>query len=892
MSHSLDSVGHGVVPYDPFAGPAISLSIASTEAQREIWTGTQMGRDASLAFNEAVRLRLVGSLDVAALRTALSQLIARHESLHATFSPDGLTMFVVDAVALDLPLRDFSSLDAHARARALQSLLTNVVSDAFDLEHGPLLRGELVRIAADEHELVLSAHHIVCDGWSWGVIATELSTLYTAQRTGSAAVLPSAERFSDYSREETAAAVAQARGDDQRYWTQQFAGTLPVLDLPGDRARPLLKTYVSGREDYLISAEIVRAVKVAGAKAGSSMFATLLSGYATLMHRLSGHDDLVIGVPSAGQSASGHEGLIGHCVNMLPMRIRADATMGADALLAQVRTTSLDAFEHQGIGFGKLLELLPILRDPSRLPLVSVIFNLDRTMPASAMPFDGLKPELLSVPRVCENFDLFVNAVDGDAGITLECQYNGDLFDASTVRRWLASYEQLLASFAAAPHTPIGKLVILAEADRAALARCNQTDLDVPRDVLVHEMVAAQSVRTPDAVAVEFNGTPLSYAALDARANQLAHLLRRRGASRGSLVGVCLDRTPELLIGVLAILKCGAGYVPLDPNYPQDRLSFMATDAALKVLLTDSRIAAELSLDAASVVHLDSDASELTAQPTTALPRDELAAGPEDTAYAIYTSGSTGKPKGVLVPHRSVVNLLASVQREPGLTSADTMLAITTLSFDIAVSELILPLTVGARIVLSSRETASDGALLQQLIEARGVTFIDATPVTYRLLLAAGWRGSQALRVICTGEAMPKDLAQTLTECAREVWNGYGPTETTVWSTFARITAPVERVLIGFPVANTRIRIVDAQGEQVPIGVAGEMLIGGRGVTRGYLNRPDLTAEKFLPSTHAPGQMEYRTGDLVRLLPNGELECLGRKDNQVKVRGLDRKSVV
>ena len=885
MSQPIDSAGNGNAPFDPFAGPAIALSVASTEAQREIWTATQMGRDGSLAFNEAVRLRLLGALDAAALRDALTQLIARHESLHATFSPDGLMMLVVDPAPLAMPMQDLSAHTPAQRVRELETVLRQVVSDEFDLEHGPLLRGTLVRLDAAEHELVLSAHHIVCDGWSWGVIASELAALYTARLTGTAAVLSPIERFTDFAREEALAAAAPARADDQRYWLQQFSGALPELDLPGDRARPALKSYVAGREDHLIQSDVVRAVRAAGAKAGSSMFATLLSGFATLMYRLSGQDDLVIGVPSAGQSATGHEGLIGHCVNMLPMRIRADATAAADVLLAQVRTTSLDAFEHQALGFGKLLELLPIRRDPARLPLVSVIFNLDRTMPASAMPFEGLRPELLSVPRVCENFDLFVNAVAGDAGITLECQYNSDLFDAATVRRWMGNYEQLLASFAATPQMAIGKLAILTDTDRAALARCNQTELDVPADLLVHEMVEAQALRTPAATAVEFNGASVSYAALNARANQIAHVLRQRGAGRGSLVGLCLDRTPDLLVGLLAILKSGAGYVPLDPNYPQDRLSFMASDAALKVLLTDSRIADELSLSASSVLCLDSDAALVAAQPTTALERDALTAGSEDTAYVIYTSGSTGTPKGVLVPHRAVVNLLASVQREPGMTAADTMLAITTLSFDIAVSELLLPLSVGARIVLASRETASDGSMLQQLIERRGVTFIDATPATYRLLLAAGWRGNQALRLICTGEAMPKDLAQTLTTCAREVWNGYGPTETTVWSTFARVTAPVERVLIGYPVANTRIQILDTAGQQVPVGVAGEMFIGGRGVTRGYLNRPELTAERFIADPDVAGQLLYRTGDLVRLLPTGELECLGRTDNQVKVRG-------
>ncbi|MDZ7630721.1 MAG: amino acid adenylation domain-containing protein [Gemmatimonadaceae bacterium] len=392
--------------------------------------------------------------------------------------------------------------------------------------------------------------------------------------------------------------------------------------------------------------------------------------------------------------------------------------------------------------------------------------------------------------------------------------------------------------------------------------------------------------RTPEAIAVEFQQERVSYRDLNARANRLAHHLRTLGVRPGALVGLCLERTPDLLVALLAALKSGAGYVPLDPNYPVDRLAYMAGDAALAVLITDTRLAGELALPAAATVRIDADEAAIAACSAANPVTESDDADPETTApYVIYTSGSTGRPKGVLVPHRSVVNLLASVRREPGLTGADTVLAITTLSFDIAVSEVILPLTVGARIVLASRETASDGAMLMELVESTGVTFIDATPATYRLLLASGWSGSPTLRVICTGEAMPLDLAQKLTSCAADVWNGYGPTETTVWSTFARVTPPVKRVLIGRPVANTVVHILDAAGQQVPIGVPGEMFIAGSGVTKGYLNRPDLTSERFAPDPAAPGRLIYRTGDLVRLLPNGELECLGRNDNQVKVRG-------
>ncbi len=878
-SHEQDAA-----PFDPFAGPAIALGCPTTESQREVWAAAQMSREASLAYTEAVMLALRGRLDVHALRAAITALCARHESLRATFTPDGLTMLVGEPAQVMLPLVDLTALDDAARHLRRTRLLDDAVREPFDLERGPLVRFMILRHEAQHHEVLIAAHHIICDGWSFGVIASDLATLYDAQLHGAAAPPPAA-RFTQYAARACTAARSSVRAVDERHWLDQFSGTLPVLDLPSDRVRPARRTFEAGREDLLIPAPLAGAVRAAGARTGSSLFVTLLGGFATLLHRLTGQDDLVIGVPSAGQAASGDEGLVGHCVNTLPVRVQVPPDARVSAMLNALRASTLDAAEHQQLGLGSLLARLPVARDPSRPPLVAVIFNLDRALPASAISFSGIVASMTTVPRAYENFELFVNAVETQAGIVLECQYSAALFDAATVRRWLASYVVLLQGMAKSTDTDVGALPLLTDADHEALARCNQTALEVPFDACVHDLIAAQMLRTPGAVAVQQDGAVVTYADLDTRANRLAHHLRSLGAARGTLVGLCLDRTPDLLVGLLAILRSGAGYVPLDPSYPVDRLAFMARDAALAVLLTDAHQATALALPAAAVVRIDADAAAIAACPSTPLPIGIASARPDDIAYVIYTSGSTGRPKGVLVPHCAVVNLLCSVQREPGLSAEDVVLAITTLSFDIAVSEVLLPLTVGARIVLASRETASDGAQLAALIADSGVTFIDATPATYRMLLASGWRGGPTVRLICTGEAMPRDLAQQLVACVRDVWNGYGPTETTVWSTFARITSPVERILIGRPIANTRIRVVDARRQQVPVGVAGELLIGGRGVTSGYLHRSDLTAERFIDDPASPGARCYRTGDLVRLLPTGELECLGRNDHQVKVRG-------
>jgi len=877
------------IAFDPFAGPEIERSSPTTDGQREIWTAVQMGGNASLAYNEAVTLRLRGTVDPNALRIAIDAIVARHECLRATVSRDGLTMLVAPPAPAAIAWRDLTTLSSDARDESLRDIGDAAVRTPFDLESGPLAQITVAVLAPDDYVLLIAAHHIICDGWSFGVLAADLGRAYESElssRSGSATpVRDDAERFTDYAASLRTAEATTAQVNDERFWVTCFATTPEPVELPTDRARPASKSYSSAREDYHFSADVTRSVKALGATIGSSLFATMLAGWSALLARLSGQDDLVVGIASAGQVAAQRPELVGHCVNTLPIRVQPMSALPFDQFVGRVRSATLDAIEHQGVGFGRIVERLAIPRDPSRLPLVSVVFNLDRALTAEKLAFGGLAVSLNSIPRVAENFDLFVNAVEVSDGMVLECQYNTDLFDGATVRRWLASYERLLRSAVAAPPTPVGRLAIRTPEDDATLARCNDAALAVPANLLVHDMIETQVRANPSRVAVDAGDAVLTYGELEALANQIARTLRAAGVKRGALVGLAVERTPTLLAALFGILKSGAGYVPLDTSYPAERLQAMADDAGLAALVTEESVLRDVTLTAPFVLSLDGDADSIAAYSTDPLPFDSQSATPDDTAYVIFTSGSTGRPKGVLVPHRSIVNLLMSVQITPGLSSDDVVLAITTLSFDIAVSELVLPLTVGARIVLTTRDTASDGAVLRAVIESRGVTFIDATPATYRLLVAAGWMGGKRLRLICTGEALPSELARELLPRASELWNGYGPTETTVWSTFARVEAPVRRVLIGRPVANTRIAIRDRQGELVPVGVPGELFIGGQGVATGYLGRPDLTAERFSVDTDVKTRRWYRTGDLVRLLPTGELECLGRTDDQVKVRG-------
>ena len=879
------------VDYDPFAGPALARVVPTTEPQREVWLADRLGREASLAYNLSISLRFSGELKLDALHGALQDLVQRHESLRTTISANGEALYIAADLTLNVPLTDHSAIGAPGGPKqdmAIAAARQRAVETPFDLEHGPLFRAEIHKLGPDDHLLMVTAHHIVCDGWSYGVMMRDLASLY-AGRAGAPAtgVLGPAASFGDYALARNAAEGGTESVTDEAYWLSRFTGVIPTLDLPTDRARSAWRTFTSRREDYVLDAVLVSELRKTGSRHGASLFATLLGGFAAVLQRIAGTYDVVVGVPAAGQSVGGHDNLIGHCVNLLPLRLGIDAATPMTALIAATQTAVLDAYEHQAYTFGTLLKKLAMERDPSRLPLVSVMFNLDQALNADTLGFPGLKATFASTPRSYENFELFVNAVRLQGALHLECQYNADLFDGATVRRWLACYETLLRAACSAADTPLGQLAVVSDEDRRLLAVWNQTSRAFSRTALVHELTEAQASRAPARTAVTWQGSALSYGALDARANRIAHCLRSRGVRRGTLVGLHIDRQPDMIAAALAVLKAGAAYVPLDPSYPDERLAFMAQDAGLSVLITEAARASPLAWPRERSLYIDTDQAEISAQPATRLPRDHDAATPEDPALVIYTSGSTGKPKGVRVPHRAVVNFLESMAREPGLSAGDRLVAVTTLSFDIAVNEIFLPLSVGAQIVLAAHTDTMDGAVLSELLERSRATVMQATPGTWRLLIQAGWRGGGQFKALCGGEALSSDLAAQLLERTGSLWNMYGPTETTVWSTCLHLSGLAPGISIGRPIANTSVWILDEQLQMCPIGVPGEICIGGDGVTLGYLERPELTAERFIadPFSDSHGARLYRTGDRGRWLATGLVEHLGRLDFQVKVRG-------
>ncbi|UOR05309.1 amino acid adenylation domain-containing protein [Hymenobacter aerilatus] len=865
--------------FNPFAGPEMVRVVPITEAQAEIWVACIVGGDdASRAYNESVSLRLTGVLDRAALRQALHQLVRRHEALRSAFSADGQYMCVFREVPIEL---SFQNVAHHTAAEQIELVAAYVRQDArhlFDLLDGPLLKAGLLQLAPAEHELVLTAHHIICDGWSLAILLQELGHLYSAHVQGLFPDLPAAPLFSDYADEQLLFNRSADYQAVESYWLGQYADVVPAVTLPTDAPRPTTRTYKSSRADYPLAPDLVAGLKALGQRHGCSFVTTLLAAFEVWLHRQTGQQDLVVGLPAAGQALLEKQNLIGHCVNLLPLRSHPTPTAQFTDYLQQRKMALFDAYEQQQLTFGSLLKKLNIPRNLGRIPLVPVMFNVDLGM-ANGVQFQGLNYTLRSNPRVYEAFELFLNISGTEQALVLEWSYNTTLFEAATIARMMTEFEELVQAIVQNPTMPLGRPAPASTVSDAAYRQLNATAQPYPSEATLFQLITAQAQATPQQTAIRFGDTEVSYAALLRRAEQVAGYLMAQGVCTGDVVGLAVERSPELLVALLAIMRCGAAYVSLDVAYPAERLAFMLTDSGAAFVLTAGSVVLDLATSA-TVLRLEDADTSRTPLPALDLPSDTL-------LYILYTSGSTGRPKGVAVTHRNVVNFLLSMQQQPGITAADTLLALTTISFDIAGLELFLPLISGATILLADTETARDGRALLQLMQTAGVTLMQATPATWRMVLEAGWEQPLPLTALCGGEALLPELAARLAAKCQAVWNMYGPTETTIWSSVQQVTGSEEVITIGRPIANTQFYVLDEQQQLVPAGEVGELCIAGDGVACGYWHRPDLTAERFIadPFAATPGALLYRTGDLGCLLPTGELQCLGRLDQQVKIRG-------
>lgn len=848
----------------------IAAVIESSEPQREIFMAVTAGGDeANLAYNESMLLAVDGQLDAELFEQALEQLVLRHDALRATFNRYGTQLCIHRRLK-----PGFRVVDA-TQAADPQAVIDRerlaAVSEPFDLARGPLLRVALIQCAGQRSVAMLTFHHIVCDGWSTAILFEDLAELYSSLVEKRPALLAKSETYLQYLQWLQSNDYRRLKNLDEDYWAAKFANGHPLLDLPADNPRPPVRTFRSVRFDRKLDRELVTALKKTGASLRSSFVSTLLTGFVVWLHRLSGDNAFVVGMPAAGQSIESIDRLIGHCVNTLPIRCQIDPALSFAQNLQQVRDGLFETYDHQRLTFGSLVARLGLRRDPSRVPLVPILFNIDQGI--RPLAFAGASATAVSNPRVAESFELFLNATESQGELLLECQYNADLYQGETITRWLQTFEQLLRQIVGDPQRALQAYVSQTAQDKALWQTLNATAAEYPRQACLHQILSDAMARQATAN-VYCGDSVVSHAVLDQRSGRIAETLRQQGVKPGDFVGICMQRSLDMLASLLGVLKAGAAYVPLDPDYPAERLNLMIKDAGLATLVMQGELPEGLNTAAlarivdVSAIAVDGECYSVNVKP-------------QSPAYMIYTSGSTGVPKGVIVPHGTVLNFLFSMAKAPGLSAQDHLLAVTTISFDIAVLELYLPLLVGANLTIAAREDTKDGFRLLSCLQQRSISVMQATPSTWRLLFAAGWEGSAGFKVLTGGEALSPTLAEELCDVAGEVWNMYGPTETTVWSTVAKIRKG-EPVTLGQPIANTSLALVDANGMDVPVGVPGELLIGGEGVTLGYWQRPALNDDRFIVRN---GVRFYKTGDLARLTADGRLYYLSRIDNQVKLRG-------
>ncbi|MFL5543021.1 MAG: amino acid adenylation domain-containing protein, partial [Longimicrobiaceae bacterium] len=864
-------------------------------AQRRMWFLDRL--EPGALYNSPLALRVRGALDAGALEGALAEVVRRHESLRSVIRAE--TGAEAEQVVLPpgpflLPANDLSALPAAAREDEARRIVHDEVRRPFDLAAGPLLRARLLRLADEEHVLVLAMHHVVSDGWSLGVLFRELGALYDAFSRGAPPPLdPLPLQYADYAAWQREHWTEERLAAQLEWWRRALAGAPAVLELPADRSRPAVQSHRGARLRVALPGELAEGVRALARREGATPFMVMLAACQVLLWRWSGEEDLVVGSPVAGRTRTETEGLIGFFVNTLPLRGDLSGDPDFATLLHRVREATLGAYQHQELPFERLVEALHPERSLGHAPVFQHVFALQNATPAE-LRLPGVRMEVMATESGTARFDLEWSLWEREEGITGAIHYAEELFDRETVERMAGHYRRLLEAAVARPSARVSTLPLLSDDERARLvAEAAGPDLSLA-DLPVHRLFEAQAARTPDAVAVEAEEGALTYAELDRRANRLAHHLRARGVGPEVLVAICVHRGAPMLEAMLAALKAGGGYLPLDPDYPADRIACMLDDSGTRVLVTQSTLLDGHPLEGMDTVVLDRDAAEIAARPGHAPPvPGSLVPVPSTLAYVIYTSGSTGRPKGVGVEHGALAATMAAAGRAFGFGSGDRVASLASFAFDIWLFESFLPLLAGGSVRFFARDQVLEVPRLAQDLAA--CTVLHAVPALMRSIVREvrarpGGVLPGLRRALVGGDAVAPDLLEEMRQAfpAAEIHVLYGPTEAAILCASPRLGGePASRQMVGRPLGNAALFVLEPGGSVVPAGAAGELCLGGRSVARSYLGRPSLTAERFVPDPFSavPGARLYRTGDRVRRPASGELEFLGRTDRQVKVRG-------
>jgi amino acid adenylation domain-containing protein len=871
-----------------------SRELTLSFAQQRLWFLSLLDPESSI-YNRPAYIKLKGQLNISILEQCLKEIIRRHEVIRSNFvSIDGQpTVVISPEYNLSLILADLSLLMIDLQKNNLHQLLRQSIQPKFDLAQDRLVRAGLVKLSLDEHILLLTFHHSIFDGWSMEVLLDELTTLYDAFSQDKLSPLSELEiQYSDFANwqiQRFQRADFQTKLD---YWKQQLSGELPILELPIDRPRPAIQMFKGASYIHTLPLDLTHALKQLSQTENVTLFMTLLAAYQVLLCRYSGQTDIIVGTPISGRDRLETENLIGVFINILALRINLAKNPSFQEILAQIKRVALAAYENQEIPFEKLVEALQPERSLSHSPLFQTLFQL-RKLPKIWQTDQGLKLEEIKTERGIVGFDLSLDITETTAGLICQFEYNADLFEPATIERMAGHFEVLLTSTVVNPSISIGQLPLLTSAERQQiLVDWNDTASAYPHEKCIHQLFEEQVERTPDAIAVIFERQELTYRELNNRANQLAHYLHKLGVKAEVLVGIYLERSLEMIIGILGILKAGGAYVPLDPNYPQDRLKFISIDTQISILLTQEKLANYLKIDIREIVNLDLDLDSIKQES-----KNNLLGVVEshNLAYVMYTSGSTGQVKGVPIEHRGVVNVTWSrIQSLIKFGELNLAPSTASISFDASVIQIFYPLAVGAALLIPK-----DIFTLANSPEFSKINYLNSTPSVLTKILENYSIPSSVKVIFLGGEKLQQELIEKLQAFTsiKQIVNAYGPTETTIYSTIATLTIKEKnglnglnlalernKVVIGKPIYNTKIYILDNYLGPVPIGIIGEIYIGGDGLARGYLNRPELTTEKFIINPFGEGKL-YRTGDLACYLPDGNIEFLGRIDNQVKIRG-------